>query len=127
MPFYEYQCDACGHRLEALQKVADAPLRACPQCGGEGLRKLISRAAFRLKGTGWYETDFKNSGAKDKDGKADDKTNGKDGGKDGDKGSDKGNDKTGGKGAKDAKSETAGTKDNASKKPPSSAPMNKSA
>ncbi len=67
MPFYEYQCNACGHRLEALQKIADEPLCYCPECGEASLKKLISRAAFRLKGGGWYETDFKNSGAK-KDG-----------------------------------------------------------
>ncbi len=68
MPFYEYQCNACGHRLEALQKISDEPLRYCPECGESGLKKLISRAAFRLKGGGWYETDFKNSGAEKKDG-----------------------------------------------------------
>ncbi len=64
MPFYEYQCNACSHRLEALQKISDAPLLRCPVCGAESLQKLISKAAFRLKGAGWYETDFKNSGAK---------------------------------------------------------------
>lgn len=61
MPFYEYQCDACGHTLEALQKISEAPLSHCPQCGAAQLRKLISKAAFRLKGGGWYETDFKRS------------------------------------------------------------------
>ena len=61
MPFYEYQCDACGHTLEALQKISEAPLSRCPQCGAAQLRKLISKAAFRLKGGGWYETDFKRS------------------------------------------------------------------
>jgi len=63
MPIYEYQCEACGHRLEALQKVSDAPLADCPECGKPALRKLISAAGFRLKGGGWYETDFK-SGSK---------------------------------------------------------------
>lgn len=59
MPIYEYECEACGHRLEALQKLSDAPLKKCPECGKPALHKLISAAAFRLKGGGWYETDFK--------------------------------------------------------------------
>lgn len=59
MPIYEYQCDACGHALEALQKMADAPLSDCPSCNEAALRKKVSAAAFRLKGGGWYETDFK--------------------------------------------------------------------
>ena len=59
MPFYEYQCTACSHRLEVLQKISDAPLTDCPQCGKAHLKKLISRVGFRLKGGGWYETDFK--------------------------------------------------------------------
>jgi len=63
MPIYEYQCSACGHQLEALQKMADDPLLHCPECHGETLKKKISRVGFQLKGTGWYETDFKNSGA----------------------------------------------------------------
>lgn len=63
MPIYEYQCEACGQRLEALQKISDAPLTECPECGKPALRKLISAAGFRLKGGGWYETDFK-SGSK---------------------------------------------------------------
>ena len=59
MPFYEYECEACGHHLEALQKISDAPLRKCPDCGRSKLRRLISPPVFRLKGSGWYETDFK--------------------------------------------------------------------
>lgn len=62
MPFYEYQCGACAHRLEMLQKISDSPLRDCPKCGEARLQKLISKAGFRLKGGGWYETDFKNKG-----------------------------------------------------------------
>lgn len=74
MPFYEYRCDACGHQLEALQKISDAPLLYCPECGEARLKKLVSKSAFRLKGAGWYATDFKNSGApQDKDGGADSK------------------------------------------------------
>lgn len=59
MPFYEYQCRQCGHELEALQKISDKPLRKCPQCGKSALVKLVSAPIFRLKGGGWYETDFK--------------------------------------------------------------------
>ena len=59
MPFYEYECEACGHHLEALQKISDVPLRKCPDCGRSRLRRLISPPVFRLKGSGWYETDFK--------------------------------------------------------------------
>ena len=64
MPIYEYVCDNCGHYLEALQKLSDEPLVFCPECGDATLRKQVSAAAFRLKGTGWYETDFKNSDKK---------------------------------------------------------------
>ncbi|HEC05803.1 MAG TPA: zinc ribbon domain-containing protein [Thiolapillus brandeum] len=59
MPFYEYRCDACGHEFEAMQKMSDAPLKECPECGEPKLVKLISASGFRLKGGGWYETDFK--------------------------------------------------------------------
>ena len=59
MPFYEYQCAACGAHHEELQKVTDRPLRKCPACGKSALRRLVSAPVFRLKGGGWYETDFK--------------------------------------------------------------------
>lgn len=59
MPIYEYQCTACGEVTEALQKMSDPPLTECPACGASALRKKVSAAAFRLKGGGWYETDFK--------------------------------------------------------------------
>ena len=59
MPFYEYRCGACGHELEAMQKIGDAPLTDCPSCTEAELIKLVSAAGFRLKGSGWYETDFK--------------------------------------------------------------------
>ena len=59
MPIYEYQCKACGERREALQKISDAPLTTCKECGEDALTKQISAAGFRLKGEGWYETDFK--------------------------------------------------------------------
>jgi putative FmdB family regulatory protein len=63
MPIYDYQCEACGHQMEALQKISDAPLTECPSCKAAGLQKLVSASSFRLKGSGWYETDFK-TGAK---------------------------------------------------------------
>ena len=59
MPIYEYRCGACGAELEVMQKINDAPLVTCPECGTESLKKLVSAVGFRLKGDGWYETDFK--------------------------------------------------------------------
>jgi putative FmdB family regulatory protein len=59
MPFYEYECSNCGHRDEVLQGINDKPLKKCPSCGKSALKKLISAPVFRLKGSGWYETDFK--------------------------------------------------------------------
>src|SRR5688572_28227463 len=59
MPFYEYECPHCGYDEEVLQKITDKPLTKCPSCGKKGLRKLMSAPVFRLKGSGWYETDFK--------------------------------------------------------------------
>jgi len=59
MPLYEYRCDTCGHEFEALQKMSDEPLIHCPACDETALRKLVSAVGFRLKGDGWYETDFK--------------------------------------------------------------------
>ena len=59
MPIYAYRCEACGHELDALQKISDPPLKDCPECGAAALAKQITAAAFRLKGSGWYETDFK--------------------------------------------------------------------
>jgi putative FmdB family regulatory protein len=64
MPIYEYRCASCGHELEALQKLSDAPLTECPACHEPDLKKLISAAGFQLKGSGWYVTDFRNSGGK---------------------------------------------------------------
>ena len=59
MPIYEYECHVCGHRLEKLQKISDQPLTDCPACEQSSLKKLVSAVAFRLSGSGWYETDFK--------------------------------------------------------------------
>ncbi|MCW8879821.1 MAG: zinc ribbon domain-containing protein [Kangiellaceae bacterium] len=60
MPIYEYKCAACDHRMEKLQRMSDDPLKDCPECNEPQLTKLVSAAGFRLTGTGWYETDFKN-------------------------------------------------------------------
>jgi len=79
MPIYQYQCEQCGHEMEALQKMSDPKLTDCPQCGAASLKKKVTAAAFKLKGTGWYETDFKNSGKKPADSKP---TNGKTAGSD---------------------------------------------
>jgi len=91
MPIYEYQCTACGHRLESFQKMSDPPLVACPVCHQSALQKLVSAAGFQLKGTGWYATDFRDKGKKEpksdkkeesgkgeKEGKKDDKSDSKD-------------------------------------------------
>ena len=78
MPIYEYQCDSCGKRIEALQKINDKPLKICSACGSSNLRKLVSAASFRLKGKGWYETDFKTGEKKklaESDSKPEDKSN----------------------------------------------------
>jgi putative FmdB family regulatory protein len=64
MPIYEYECKACGHREEVIQKMSDDPLVDCPECKKPELKKLISAAGFRLKGGGWYETDFKGGSKK---------------------------------------------------------------
>jgi putative FmdB family regulatory protein len=62
MPIYEYRCNACGHELEKIQRMSDEPLTDCPDCGEHRLRRLVSAPGFRLKGGGWYETDFKKDG-----------------------------------------------------------------
>lgn len=64
MPIYEYECQSCGHHLEVIQKMSDAPLKDCPQCAQATLKKRISAAGFRLSGGGWYETDFKTGSKK---------------------------------------------------------------
>ena len=72
MPIYEYECKACGHRLEKLQKLSADPLKDCPSCEQSELSRLISAAGFRLAGGGWYETDFKSGGKKNLAGDAGD-------------------------------------------------------
>ncbi len=64
MPIYEYKCEECGHQLEVIQKFSDDTLTECPNCEKQALKKMLSASVFHLKGTGWYETDFKNSGKK---------------------------------------------------------------
>jgi putative FmdB family regulatory protein len=64
MPIYEYRCSDCGFQNEYLQKVSERPMRVCPSCGKAAFAKLLSAAGFQLKGSGWYATDFKHSGAK---------------------------------------------------------------
>jgi putative FmdB family regulatory protein len=71
MPIYEYGCNQCGKRTEILQRMNDAPLAACPECGGE-VRKLVSASAFQFKGSGWYATDYASKkGGGDKESKSD--------------------------------------------------------
>ena len=85
MPFYEYECQACKYYAEVMQKISDAPLTRCPSCGKRALKKLVSVPVFRLKGSGWYETDFKSDkenrrnlhGAEKEDAKAESKTEAK--------------------------------------------------
>ncbi len=64
MPIYAYKCSACGQEQDVMQKMSDAPLRTCPACGQETYAKQLTAAGFHLKGSGYYATDFKNSGSK---------------------------------------------------------------
>jgi len=115
MPFYEYQCKNCGHDLEAMQKITERPLKKCPHCGKSQLQRLMSAPVFRLKGGGWYETDFK--GDKDNQRNLADRPEAdapKDAAKDAPAGADsKGKDDK----ASDAKGEAAAPKDKAADKP----------
>ena len=81
MPIYEYRCSQCGHELETLQRLSEAPLVNCPACGKDTLKKLVSAAGFQLKGSGWYATDFRNNGGggKKPDAAADAKSDGGEG------------------------------------------------
>ena len=63
MPIYAYKCSSCGFAKDVLQKISDAPLTQCPECGAEAFSKQLTAPGFQLKGTGWYATDFKNSGS----------------------------------------------------------------
>lgn len=77
MPIYEYRCEACGHQDEHLQKISEPQLTVCPACSKPTYKKMLSAAGFQLKGSGWYATDFKNTGKKPADKKADSKTDSK--------------------------------------------------
>ena len=109
MPIYEYQCRTCNKQLEVLRKISDAPLVKCPACGEDSLRKKVSASAFRLKGDGWYETDFKTSGKKNLASGSSDSAAAGSSDKPGDKSTDKSGDKSGDKssvGSSDSKSTT---------------------
>jgi putative FmdB family regulatory protein len=95
MPIYEYRCDNCGHEFESIQKVSDAPLKTCPACAQESLRKKVSAAGFRLKGAGWYETDFKSGNKRNVSGTADGGDTKSDTGSDSKNGSSAGKEKAG--------------------------------
>ena len=76
MPIYAYRCSACGHAKDVLQKLSDPVLSTCPACGAEAFSKQVTAAGFQLKGSGWYATDFKGSGAAPAAGKGDAKADG---------------------------------------------------
>lgn len=91
MPIYEYECGACGERQEFIQKFSDPQKRKCPACGALKLKRLVSAAAFHLKGSGWYVTDFRDKDKKKGDGKGAAPVGDKDSGKpSGEKSKDKG-------------------------------------
>ncbi|MDH4114231.1 MAG: zinc ribbon domain-containing protein [Burkholderiaceae bacterium] len=73
MPIYAYKCSDCGHEREVLQKISDAPLTDCPDCGQPSMAKQVTAAGFQLKGSGWYATDFRNKDSGGRGGKAGDK------------------------------------------------------
>ena len=119
MPIYEYQCTKCEHKLEALQKMSEKPLLDCPACGKPSLSKLVSAASFRLKGGGWYETDFKTGNKKQL---AESESAAPDSGKSEKSGSGKSDSSPGkGDGKASAGKETAKSKGTDSKKKPSKA------
>ena len=107
MPIYGYACKICDHTLDALQKIADDPLVECPACGEPGLKRQLSAPRFRLKGQGWYETDFKSDNQRNLAGqkeasKTDEKSAATPGDKPTDKTGDKQSDKSAAKSAKPA-------------------------
>jgi len=108
MPIYEYRCESCGHEFDALQKLSDNLLQDCPDCEARSLRRLMSAPSFRLKGEGWYETDFK-SDKESKRNLVDSRTETK--GDEGDKGD---------KGDKKAKEDNKSSEEKSSKKSNSS-------
>lgn len=109
MPIYEYRCSACGFKKEHLQKLSDARLTVCPECGQATYEKMLTAAGFQLKGSGWYATDFKggSSTAKSDESKSGDSGSDKSSDKGTDKSADKGSDKSGEKSADKPKSDSA--------------------
>jgi len=118
MPIYEYRCQACGHKLEVIQKLSDASLTDCPACSQASLSKLVSAAGFRLKGGGWYETDFKNNNKRNLASDAEEKSGKK---SDGD-GVKKSEDKSESKAKPDTKTETKAPSKPETKSTPTTTP-----
>lgn len=117
MPIYEYQCQDCGEELEKLQRMSDDPLKECPACNKPALKRLVSAAGFRLKGGGWYETDFKQGNKRNLAG-----SDGDSGSKsDGAKGESKSASGETGKGTGKAGSKSGGSSDAKASKPGSKA------
>ena len=115
MPIYEYRCESCGKELEKIQKFSDLPLKDCPKCGKSSLKKLVSASSFRLKGTGWYETDFKTKKKPDtSDDKGESKSDSKGDSKD--KDSQSGSTETKGSASRDGQKEKPSTSTESSKK-----------
>ena len=111
MPIYEYRCDDCGHEFETIQKISESPLQTCPSCERDTLIKKISAAGFRLKGSGWYETDFKSGNKRNV---ADGESSGSEGSDGGSSGKDSDAKDSRAKGNKIAAGESSGS-DSASK------------
>ena len=112
MPIYAYRCASCGHAKDVLQKVSDPPLTVCPSCGAQAFVKQVTAAGFQLKGSGWYATDFKGSGAKKPDSGDGAKTEGTktEGTKSGDAGPAKSGDAGSSSGSSTASGESSGPK-----------------
>lgn len=116
MPIYEYTCESCGHELEALQGLNDELLSDCPECGQSALRKRISRVAFRLKGSGWYETDFKDKDKRNVAGDSSGESNKGDGNESGSSGESSGSgDSASGSGSSGSESNSGGQSGSESK------------
>jgi putative FmdB family regulatory protein len=124
MPIYEYKCQSCGHELEKLQRISDPSLTDCPFCDEPALQRLMSAAGFRLKGAGWYETDFKTGSKKNLHEPLESKTEGSKPGESKTEGSKPGESKT--EGSKPGESKTEGSKPaEAAKTPPKTSESSK--
>jgi putative FmdB family regulatory protein len=109
MPIYEYACEACGHRVEQMQRMSDPPLKTCPACAEDAMKRLISQTSFVLKGSGWYKTDY---AAKPAPG----------GGSSGSSGSSKGDSGGSSSGGGESKSESSSAASSSESKPASTTP-----